>query len=79
MRCFRLNDLQSNDLTWPDEVGVSVNNKLIVEIRGLDLKSSLKKRKDAAIVLTDFVTSQNRNSDSFSHLKIKIEMLNSPR
>jgi hypothetical protein len=61
LRCFRLDDLNCSQLTWPDQVAVSVNNRHISEIHGLDLNSSLKKRKDAAVVLTEFIAFHGRN------------------
>lgn len=41
--------------TWPDEVFVLINDKKICEIQALSITSSLKKRRDGSLSISNFM------------------------
>jgi hypothetical protein len=69
LRCLRIGDnYDPLEITWPDEVYITINGKIVNEIQGLSLCSSLKKRKDSAIVITNSIF----HEDQYEHIRIGI-------
>jgi hypothetical protein len=78
MRCIRSGEHMKNlEITWPDECQIKISNDKIIEIPALQSNSSLKKRKDYSLFITQNIYTRGGyvNGDSFTLLeRIKISL-----
>ena len=51
IRCGKINGLEINECTWPDNAIIQINGIDIVEYKALVSKLSLKKRKDSTLLI----------------------------
>lgn len=71
IRCIRAGEHMKNlEITWPDECLIKINNDKIVDIPALQSNSSLKKRKDYSVFITQNIYSKGAyiNTDGSSAL-----------
>jgi hypothetical protein len=69
--------MKSLEITWPDECQIKINNDKIVDIPALQSNSSLKKRKDYSVFITQNIYTRGGyiNGDASSLLeRIKISL-----
>jgi hypothetical protein len=78
IRCIRSGEHMKNlEITWPDECQIKINNDRIVDIPALQSNSSLKKRKDYSVFITQNIYQKgaHMNGDISSLLeKVKISL-----
>lgn len=74
MRCLKVNHAENSEITWPDECFIKLNGEKIIEIPALQLNSSLKKRKDYSIMITQNVYSKINDSDKQALEKVKLNL-----
>jgi hypothetical protein len=51
--------MKNLEITWPDECQIKINGDKIVDIPALQSNSSLKKRKDYSVFITQNIYSKN--------------------
>ena len=69
--------MKNLEITWPDECHIKINNDKIVDIPALQSNSSLKKRKDYSVFITQniYLKGAYINSDNSSLLeRVKISL-----
>ncbi len=64
MRCLKVSSGEVNEITWPDECIIKLNGERIIEIPALQINSSLKKRKDYSIIITQNIYNKGNETDS---------------
>lgn len=74
MRCLKVCSTDNNEITWPDECIIKLNGERIIEIPALQANSSLKKRKDYSILITQNVYSKLNENDLNSLEKVKLSL-----
>ena len=62
------------EYTWPDECLVTLNNEKTIEFPALQQNSSVKKRKDMSVFLTNNIFNYTKNMHQRHHSRIGIEI-----
>ena len=65
---------QNPEYTWPDECLVMLNEERTIEFQALQHNSSLKKRKDMSVFLTNYIYYYTKNSAQRKSLPIGLEI-----
>lgn len=59
IRCVRAGEcVRSLEVTWPDECQIKINGDKILDIPALQSNSSLKRRKDFSVIITQNIFSK---------------------
>lgn len=62
------------EYTWPDQCLVTLNNEKTIEFPALQQNSSVKKRKDMSVFLTNNIFNYTKNMNQRHHSRIGIEI-----
>ena len=74
MRCLKVCPNDNSEITWPDECIIKLNGERIIEIPALQINSSLKKRKDYSILVTQNVYNKISQANPLSLEKVRLSL-----